>query len=403
MKDSGVEWIGEIPKDWAISKIGSHYIERNEKVSDKDYEPLSVTKGGVVPQLETAAKSSDHNNRKLVLKDDFVINSRSDRKMSAGLAYSNGSVSVINTVIYSNTMSKEYTKYLLKNYSFAEEFFRWGSGIVADLWSTKWNKMKNISIPVPNRTEQEKIAEKLDILSDNIDNIIHETKNSIEELKKYKQSIITEAVTKGLDRNVEMKDSGIEWIGQIPSHWEISKIKFVTEVDEEKKDFIKGDVYIGLENVISYSGKLNGYSKLPKESKENSFKQGDVLYSKLRPYLAKAFIAETHGSCSGEFIVFRHYKGEKKYLLYWLISQLFTDFINATSYGAKMPRSSWEYIKETSIPQPPREEERLIINYLEQVTSQIDKLMFGKEEIIKELNNYKKSLIYEYVTGKKEV
>ena len=144
MKDSGIEWIGEIPEDWEVSKIGSHYIERTDKVSDLDFEPLSVTKNGIVPQLETAAKSSNHNNRKLVLKNDFVINSRSDRKMSAGISSMDGSVSVINTVLYSYTIDRDYTKYLLKNYAFAEEFYRWGTGIVDDLWSTKWLKMKNI-------------------------------------------------------------------------------------------------------------------------------------------------------------------------------------------------------------------------------------------------------------------
>src|SRR5690625_1841230 len=136
MKDSGIEWIGEIPEDWEVSKIGSHYIERTDKVSDLDFEPLSVTKNGIVPQLETAAKSSNHNNRKLVLKNDFVINSRSDRKMSAGISSMDGSVSVIDTVLYSNTIDRGYTKYLLKNYSFVVEFFICGTVIVDELWST---------------------------------------------------------------------------------------------------------------------------------------------------------------------------------------------------------------------------------------------------------------------------
>ncbi|HFE5627874.1 TPA: restriction endonuclease subunit S [Staphylococcus aureus] len=403
MKDSRIEWIGEVPEDWEISTIGAHYAERTDKVSDLDYGPLSVTKSGIVPQLEIAAKSSNHDNRKLVLKDDFVINSRSDRKMSAGISNMDGSVSVINTVLYSNTIDRNYTKYLLKNYAFAEEFYRWGTGIVDDLWSTKWLKMKNIPIPVPPIEKQKQIGEVIDNMFQNTNNIINETDQSIKELKKYKQSLITESVTKGIDPNVEMKESGIDWIGYIPKNWNIEKIKYNTSTIDVKKDFVKEDIYIGLENVLSYEGRIYDYGMLLKDSKEKYFEKGNILYSKLRPYLAKAFIADITGSCSGEFIVFKNFKGNKRYLLYWLISQLFTDFINATSYGAKMPRSSWDYIKETSIPRPPKHEENEIVNYLDDKLSQINKLIENKIKIIKELETYKNSLIYEYVTGKKEV
>lgn len=403
MKDSRIEWIGEVPEDWEISTIGAHYAERTDKVSDLDYGPLSVTKSGIVPQLEIAAKSSNHDNRKLVLKDDFVINSRSDRKMSAGISNMDGSVSVINTVLYSNTIDRNYTKYLLKNYAFAEEFYRWGTGIVDDLWSTKWLKMKNIPIPVPPIEKQKQIGEVIDNMFQNTNNIINETEQSIKELKKYKQSLITESVIKGIDPNVEMKESGIDWIGYIPKNWNIEKIKYNTSTIDIKKDFVKEDIYIGLENVLSYEGRIYDYGMLLKDSKEKYFEKGNILYSKLRPYLAKAFIADITGSCSGEFIVFKNFKGNKRYLLYWLISQLFTDFINATSYGAKMPRSSWDYIKETSIPRPPKHEENEIVNYLDDKLSQINKLIENKIKIIKELETYKNSLIYEYVTGKKEV
>src|SRR5690625_4141060 len=158
MKDSGVEWIGKIPNEWEVNSIGSVYFQRNQKVSDLDFEPLSVTKNGIVPQLESAAKSDNHSNRKLVLKNDFVINSRSDRKMSSGLSSYEGSVSVINTVLTSKLMYPGYTNYLLKNISFAEEFYKWGTGIVDDLWSTRWDKMKNIRLTTPPRKTQIKIA-----------------------------------------------------------------------------------------------------------------------------------------------------------------------------------------------------------------------------------------------------
>jgi len=138
-----------------------------------------------------------------------------------------GSVSLINTVMTydENRMYSSYVNYLLKNYGFAEEFYRWGTGIVSDLWSTNWERSKKIQLPICTFVEQQKIADFLDKKTQMIDEIIADTKQSIVELKVYKQSIITEAVTKGLDPNIEMKDSGVEWIGEVPKGWNRAKVK----------------------------------------------------------------------------------------------------------------------------------------------------------------------------------
>ena len=202
MKESGIEWIGRIPKNWNIKTIDKCFRERNERVSDYDWEPLSVTKQGIVKQLETAAKSDAHDARKKVCNGDFVINSRSDRKQSCGLSNYDGSVSLINIVLENKNLKNEYIKYLLKNYGFAEEFYRWGSGIVSDLWSTNFQKTKKISIPVPPDYEQIKISNELDEKIIEIDKVIKKTVQTVEDYKLYKQSIITKIVTKGLDENV---------------------------------------------------------------------------------------------------------------------------------------------------------------------------------------------------------
>ena len=229
LKDSGVEWIGEIPADWELSKIGAIYEERNEKVSDSDFQPLSVTKQGVVPQLETAAKTNDGDNRKLVRKNDFVINSRSDRRGSCGISEYDGSCSLINTVLKPRkNMCNAYYSFVLRSECFADEFYRWGNGIVDDLWSTKWSNMKRIYIPVPSMQEQHRIADYLQRKCSQIDGIIARQQEVIEKLKAYKLSVITEAVTKGLNPDVPMKDSGVEWIGEVPEHWEIGKLCFFT-------------------------------------------------------------------------------------------------------------------------------------------------------------------------------
>ena len=226
MKDSGVEWIGEIPVTWELSKIGSLYDERNEKVSDRDYEPLSVTKQGIVPQLETAAKTDNGDNRKLIKKNDFVINSRSDRRGSCGISEYDGSCSLINTVLKPRrNMCNQYYGFVFKSDNFADEYYRWGHGIVNDLWSTKWSDMKNIYIPMPHLGEQQKIADYLDSKCSLIDNIIDKQQAIIEKLKEYKLSLITECVTKGVNPNVKLQKSDIEWIASKPTEWKLVKIR----------------------------------------------------------------------------------------------------------------------------------------------------------------------------------
>ena len=150
MKPSNAEWLGEIPEEWSVARIGDFYKLRNEKVSDEDYAPLSVTMKGIVPQLATAAKSDDHNNRKLVRKGDFVINSRSDRRGSCGISPYDGSVSLINTILTPRgEMNPDYYNWLFHTEQFADEFYKWGHGIVDDLWTTRWQEMKSIMIVSP--------------------------------------------------------------------------------------------------------------------------------------------------------------------------------------------------------------------------------------------------------------
>lgn len=196
MKDSGIEWIGEIPNDWEITKIGMLYNLRITKVSDAYYAPLSVTKMGVLPQLETVAKTNAHDDRKLVKKGDFVINSRSDRRGSCGMSDYDGSVSLINIVLEpKNNMSSGYYSWLFKTVQFADEFYKNGHGIVDDLWTTGWQDMKRIILPVPHYSEQQQIADYLDSKCSEIDTLIADKKRQLDILADYKKSLIYEYVT----------------------------------------------------------------------------------------------------------------------------------------------------------------------------------------------------------------
>lgn len=195
-KDSGIDWIGEIPVDWNFSRIGGLYSLRTEKVSDRDFDPLSVTMKGVVPQLENAAKTNAHDDRKLVRKGDFVINSRSDRRGSCGISEFDGSVSLINIVLMPRgEMNPKYYNWIFHSDQFADEFYRWGHGIVDDLWTTGWQEMKKIVIPTPSLEEQQNIASFLDAKGAEIDNLITKKEQYLTEIENYKKSLIYEYVT----------------------------------------------------------------------------------------------------------------------------------------------------------------------------------------------------------------
>lgn len=404
MKNTQIEWIGNIPDDWDVKPISTCFKERNEKVSDYDWKPLSVTKQGVVKQLETAAKSDAHDARKKVCKNDFVINSRSDRKQSCGVSPYDGSVSLINIVLENRKLNPKFVNYLLKNYGFAEEFYKYGSGIVADLWSTNYQKMKKIMIPIPPKEKQEKIADFFDGKVKEIDNVIAKTRETIEDYKKYKQSIITEAVTKGLNKNAKMKNSGIDWIEEYPYDWKLKKLKYSTKIRSEKYNKQYGNLeYFALENIESQSGKfMNTENKYGLES-SMICKKNDIVFGKLRPYLAKVYKVEKDSCCSSEFAIFYDFEGKQKYLQYLMLSYGFIKIVDASTYGTKMPRANIDFLKNMIIPLPNKDEQIKISNYLNKRCIEIDKLISSKQKIIEELEQYKKSLIYEYVTGKKEV
>ena len=334
MKDSGVEWIGQIPEDWEIAKLGTLYAHRSEKVSDKDYEPLSVTKQGVVSQLATAAKTNDGDNRKLVKAGDFVINSRSDRRGSCGISPLNGSVSLINIVLKpTQKIHSKYYDWLFNTSMFADEFYKWGHGIVDDLWTTRWTEMKKIIAPKPIYEKQSILAAYLDEKVAHIDNIIDKTKKTIEEYKKYKQSLITEAVTKGLNPDVKMKDSGVEWIGEIPEHWEIAKLKYVFEIVKRISGELGYDVLsitqqgIKIKDIKTNEGQLSSdYSKY------QFVNEGDYAMNHMDLLTGWVDLSKYFGVTSPDYRVFR-LRGKNQYSKEFYLYLFQICYLNRIFYG----------------------------------------------------------------------
>ena len=409
MKDSRIVWIGAIPQDWQLSKIGSLYTQRNEKVSDKDYQPLSVTMQGILPQLATAAKTDDGDNRKLVRAGDFAINSRSDRRGSCGISPLDGSVSLINIILTPRTaMHPGYYNWLFRTTLFADEFYKWGHGIVADLWTTRWQEMKSITVPVPEYAEQERIAAFLDAECAEIDAVLEKTRASIEEYKKLKQAVITQAVTKGIRGDRPMKDSGIEWIGDIPVEWDVIRVKqLLKERNERSKE--------GKEEPLSMSQKVGLVPTKFLESIPNMASSfvgaklayvDDLVFNKLKAHLGVFSVSRYDGLVSPDYAVYCSTgKSNLKYLEYiFKTPQCIGEFRKkSTGIAAGLMRLYTEGLFSIYLPYPALSEQEEIAEYLNEKCAGIDALIVKKQQYLIEIENYKKSLIYEYVTGKKEV
>ena len=411
MKDSGIEWIGEIPADWELSKIGAVYEERNEKVSDVDFPPLSVTKQGVVPQLETAAKTNDGENRKLIRKNDFVINSRSDRRGSCGISEYDGSCSLINIVLKPRkNMCNAYYSFVFRSECFADEFYRWGNGIVDDLWSTKWSNMKRIYIPAPSLSEQRRIADYLDRKCRQIDAIIARQQEVIEKLKAYKLSVITEAVTKGLNPDVPMKDSGVEWIGEIPEHWDILKLQTHTRMltpMRDRPEKLDGDIpWVRIED---YDGKYISASKeglgvsteTVKEMNLKIYPVGSILCTSSCDLGKCAIVARELVSNQRFINIIPDSNTNSDYLYYLMLSN--AERLNHLSTGTIQANLSRKAFEHLLVQFPTISEQKEIAHYLDRKCEIIEFSIRKKQELIDRLSAYKKSLIYEVVTGKKEV
>jgi len=419
-KETGFEWIGKIPSDWRLSRVGQFFNERSEKVDDIAYPPLSVTMSGIVDQLSDVAKTNDGDNRKLVKKDDFVINSRSDRKGSSGIAPRDGSVSLINIVLEPHGLDPHFIQHLFKSYYFKEEYFRNGKGIHWDLWTTRWDQFKNINIPISTIQEQKRISRYLDKKTEQIDLLVEKIQKKIELLKEQRTSLINHCVTKGLDPNVEMKDSGVEWIGEIPKHWKLSKLKyegqFISGYSFDSDAFTEdGEVRaVKISNIQNNGMVWEDLSFLPIEYwdkfKEFRILEGDLLFVLTRPIISSGikvtFYNEAYKSLLNQRnSIFRTTdEGFVKDFLFFIVrTQLFLNEFKFQLKETGQPNISTGQISNIKILIPPVSEQIEISQYLRKNYSSFEVLIKNEQTRIGLLNEFRQSLISSVVTGKVRV
>ena len=402
-KDSGIAWIGEIPEHWEVKRVknicSQTNIKENSKGNPLPYIGLENIESGSGKYVDTTSEVDGIANR--FCKNNVLFGKLRPYLSKVYLAKSDGICSTEFIVYDTKENDCRFIHKLLLSQAFIEVVN--SSTYGAKMPRANSDFINNIYVQIPPLSEQQSIATYLDQKCSEIDELITLQEEMITKLQSYKQSVITEAVTKGLDKNVPLKDSGIEWIGEIPEHWEVKRLKNVCSQINIKENSKENSLpYIGLENIESGSGRyIDTTSEV--EGMANRFCKNNVLFGKLRPYLSKVYLAEKDGICSTEFIVYDTKSNNCRFIHKLLLSQAFIEVVNSSTYGAKMPRANSDFINNIYVQIPPLSEQQSIADYLDQKCSEIDELISIKQQKVEKLKDYKKSLIFECVTGKRKV
>ena len=406
-KDSGVDWLGEIPSDWDLQPAFK-YIKENKTKNTGLLENtvLSLSYGKIIIKPEeklTGLVPESFETYQIVEPNDIIIRCtdlQNDKvSLRTGLVENRGIITsaYLGLKVFQNYNSK-FLHYYLHSLDITKAIYKFGTGLRQNLSFLDFKRLPLVDISLDL---QQKIANFLDQKTAQIDQAIALKQQQIEKLNEYKQIVIQNAVTKGLNPNVPMKDSGVEWIGDIPEHWDVKKLKYVLKSYNKKISSRNSDLrYLGMENIISKTGEINNESA-EVEGLANHFKPNHILFGKLRPYLAKVYLADFEGICSTEFLVFEVLEpNNAKFLQILLLSNGFIQNIDSSTYGSKMPRANPDFINNQFIAIPPLDEQLQIINAIENKNQPIKQAIEKYQTQIDRLKEYKNILINQAVTGK---
>lgn len=449
-KDSGIEWLGEIPEHWEVVKIKhiAEIITGKTPTLDSEWgdnmffitpTDCDLDKKYVSSSLRKLSQNGIKNFDSLVIPKNSILVTciASIGKVAINLEEVITNQQINSVIPNADLVLPDFIFYqLLATMPFAERYFC-GYSILPILNKSEFS---NIKIPLPPIEEQKAIADFLDSKCKQIESFVDKKQKLISLLNEKKQALINECVTKGLDKNVNFKDSGIEHLGAIPTHWEIKRLKYIVSLQNQKSGNIdslvaslpQNDEYlchsndsassrhsdlersereeshknnntnfrIGLENIESKTGKYIPTSEIVFEEDGIKFENGDILFGKLRPYLAKVFLADRGGICVSEFLVLRTKGTNKHFLKFLMLSPLFIDIVDSSTYGTKMPRANWEFIGNLKIPLPPLQEQKQIAEFLDSEISKIDSIIEKIKKQIELIKEYKNSLINQAVCGR---
>ena len=415
MKDSGVAWIGEIPKDWSLVRFKDKYknVKEIAKEQSANYERLALTMGGVIKRPKDDSdglQPKEFDSYQILRENDFVF------KM---IDLQNVSTSRVGLSPYTGLVSPAYIRFTPKNegqYSqfvyyylmclyYNQVFNNLGGNGVRSALSAK--DMGEFVIPFPDGAEQKKICAMLDEKFAHVDSLIANVQAQIEKLKAYKQSLITEVVTKGLDPNAPMKDSGVEWIGKIPEDWEVVKTGRLFK--ENNRSTIGNDIPLSLSQMDGLVATDDMKESALKTSSYDNWKRveiGDLVLNRFKAHLGVLFAANLTGIVSFHYGVYEAKRSlVPKFYEYLYHSNQYKAILGNASNGMVVGLQNLSNLGfySTYSLYPPYAEQEKLVSHLDKKCSEIDELIALKQSKIEKLEQYKKSLIYEYVTGKKEV
>ena len=412
MKNSWLPSFGLIPADWEIKKLKAILTLRNEKNSG-DGELLSVyLDRGVISYsdsngMQVHKPSQDLSNYQNVYVGDFVLNNQQAWRGSVGVSKYDGIISPAYFVYrLTECCYPEYMNYLFRDSSMVQQYetSSRGVGTIQRNIFAPW--LLNCWTVLPSLDEQRRIATYLDTKCAEIDALTADIQTQIDTLEQYKRSVITEAVTKGLNPDAEMKDSGIQWIGMMPAHWDCIRGKYILKyIQKPVRDddgvitcFRDGEV------TLRSNRREDGFTMADKEIGYQGIDVGDLVVHGMDGFAGAIGISDSRGKASPVLNVLDT-KQNKRYIMYFLRSMAYSDVFMALATGIRVRSCDlrWNKLSELFYPIPPLEEQEAIVDYIDSILRRTDEVIAAKKEQLSTLEAYKKSLIYEYVTGKKEV
>ena len=411
MKDSGISWVGEIPKEWSVWR--NKYIFKITKdivLPSKSYQLLSLTTTGIKEKDENdnGGKVPENYDGYQVVKENDLVMCLFDLDCSAvfsGLSPYNGMISPAYKVlkVKKSIANEQYYRYWF-NYVGSKRFYKqYSKSLRFTLNADEFNRLFSL---LPPLDEQQRIAEFLDRECGKIDGLKEDIQAQIDTLEQYKRSVITEAVTHGLNPSAPMKDSGIPWVGQFPTHWTKKKGKYILRYMSKpvKQDDGVITCFRDGEVTLRSNRREDGFTMADKEIGYQGVDVGDLVVHGMDGFAGAIGISDSRGKASPVLNVLNT-KQNKKYIMYYLRSMAYGEVFTALSTGIRVRSCDlrWNKLAELLYPLPPIDEQNNIVNYIDEQIARTNEIIADKKLQIETLDSYKKSLIYEYVTGKKEV
>ena len=419
-KDSGIEWIGHIPAHWRVEKLkrilecplmyGTNEVAELDDTEFPRYVRITDFDDNGLLRDDTFKSLSPDKADGYYLGEGDVLFARSGATVGKSFLFKNysGQACFAGYLIKAQTnrhsLLPEYLYYFTKSPSYDS----WKNIIFTQttIQNISATKYAYLPITVPSLDDQKHIIAYLDKTCAAIDTAIDKKQKQLETLDALRKSIIHKAITRGLNDAVELKNSGAHYLGKLPSHWKVDRLKNIVNL-RNSKIYVTSEEedYLELEDIEQGTGKiLSKRNTVEVESAVTLFKKGDILFGKLRPYLEKYYLAEFDGKCTGEILAFEPLKIQGRFLLYCISSTWFIGQCNMLAYGAKMPRVNWPtQLAKINFPLPLKDEQVQIADYLDDKCGEIGSLKKNIVDQIFTLDQYRKSLIHECVTGKRRI